>query len=42
MATATVIEECQCSPECYRKSYYEKATKIADIKQEVVMHNINI
>lgn len=42
VATAAVIEECQCTTECYRKSYYEKVTKIADIKQEVVMQYLQI
>ena len=40
--TTTVTEECQCVSDCYRKSYYEKATRITDVTQEVVMHNLGI
>ena len=36
---ATVIEECQCVSDCYRKSYYEKVTRITNEIQEMVMHN---
>ena len=38
ITTATVIEECQCTSECYRKSYYEKVTQITNEIKEVVMH----
>ena len=42
VATATVIEECQCVSECYRKSYYEKATKVNNGKEEVVNNLVYI
>ena len=40
MTTATVVEECQCVSDCYRKSFYEKATRVPDGPQEVVVHNL--
>lgn len=40
VTTATVIEECQCVYDCYRKSYYEKVTRKTDKMQDVVMHKL--
>ena len=40
--TTTVTEECQCVSNCFRKSYYEKSTRITDVTQEVVMHSLGI
>ena len=40
--TTTVTEECQCVSSCFRKSYYEKATRITDVTQEVVMQSLGI
>lgn len=33
--TAAVTEECQCDSDCYRKSYYMKATRVTNETKEV-------